>query len=153
MSVASDDPSAPRSGLLSVCLFGLATALMVVGIESGLVIRHIVQIVPIVGALAVSLRQPRWAAYAAIPMFAIWLLVSGLIWSFLLGISRVLTGEFTPVEIACTIVMGASGLLGITASLVAARPFQARHLATVLLGFALQVAAVVISVQPAIAAR
>lgn len=39
------------------------------------------------------------------------------IWLFLLGIARIVSGTFSPIEIAMTIVIGIASLLGIVVSL------------------------------------
>jgi hypothetical protein len=48
----------------------MAVSLPLVGLVSGTFIRHVVQIVPILVALPAVLTRRRWAAYAAIPLFA-----------------------------------------------------------------------------------
>jgi hypothetical protein len=99
----TDLGSAPRR--LAICLAGLGAALIAVGVSGGTLLRHAIQIVPIAVALAVVTRRPRWAAYGALPIFAIWILISVLIWLYLLGVARVITGTFSPTEIICTIFM------------------------------------------------
>jgi hypothetical protein len=71
------------------------------------------------------------------------------IWLFLLGIARVITGDFSPIEIAMTIVVAIAAMIGIVAAL------HARRETTLLGGLcffvlfgALQVAALWLSFQP-----
>ena len=66
------EPSTRRA--VRSCLIALAPALLLVGVVSGTVLRHIVQIVPIVMALGVLARRAAWGAYAALPIFAFWIL-------------------------------------------------------------------------------
>jgi hypothetical protein len=86
-------------------LIGLALALMLVGLVSGTVLRHIVQIVPIMVVLAVVRRRPDWGAEAAIPIFLFWTFIVVLIWLFLLGLSRIANGHYTPIEVISTFLM------------------------------------------------
>lgn len=95
------------------CLVGLALALLLVGLVSGTVLRHVIQIVPIVVVLAIVRRRPDWAAYAAIPIFLFWTLVVILIWLFLLGFSRIANGHYTTIEITSTCLMMACSIVGV----------------------------------------
>lgn len=98
------------------CLVGLMLALLVVGVVSGTVLRHVVQIAPIILAAAVLARRPNQGAYAAIPVFMFWSLIVVLIWLFLLGLSRIANGHYTPIEVGSTIVMIGCSILGIVKS-------------------------------------
>jgi hypothetical protein len=46
-------------------------------------------------------------------VFLFWLVICGLIWSYLLGISHSVSGHFSPVEIAMTIIVGVCAMIGI----------------------------------------
>jgi hypothetical protein len=63
----------PARRLVVGSLIGLALALLLVGLVSGTVLRHIVQIVPIMVVLAVVRRRPDWGASAVIPIFVFWI--------------------------------------------------------------------------------
>ena len=89
------------------CLIGLALALLTVGIVSGTLLRHVVQIVPIAVVLIILRRNPALGAYAALPIFIFWIAIAILIWRFLLGLSGFASGHYTAIEIACTVVMAA----------------------------------------------
>ena len=143
--------SPPR--VVSSCLLGLAAALTVVGLASGTVLRHGVQIIPMLVALGVSTRRPTWGAYAAVPIFALWIFIVVLIWAYLLGLAKVITGQFEPVEIICTIFMGGFSAVGIVKAISLGRPFQARLLGLFVVFAALQVVALQVSFLPAIAQR
>ena len=84
-------------------------------------------------------------------MFVFWLGIMVLIWLYLLGWARIVTGQFSATEIAMTIVVGAASLPGI---LFAARGWRfATGAPLFVAGLALQVGAFWISLQPAIATR
>jgi hypothetical protein len=114
-------PSRPQpvtarfAGAPAFWLLVVASALIMVGVVSGTVLRHVVQIAPLVLGAAIIAIRPSWAACIAAPLFAFWLLVMGAIWLFLLGVSRFLTGTFIPAEIALTILIGAGAMLGLAA--------------------------------------
>jgi hypothetical protein len=87
-------------------------------------------------------------------MFLFWVAVMVLIWLFILGWARVISGHFSPIEVAMTIVIGAASVAGIGA--VARTPAGASKLRAVglfLLGAALQFAAFRASLLPGIATR
>jgi hypothetical protein len=107
-------PSSPRVVLRS--LIGLALALLLVGVVSRTILRHIVQILPIVVAAGVLMRRPALGAYAALPIFAFWIFIVVLIWLFLLGLSQIANGTYSPTEILLTFVMAACSVLGISNS-------------------------------------
>ena len=140
--------NSPDQRQLSICLVGLAAALIVVGVSSGTLVRHTIQIVPIAVALAVVTRRPRWAAYGALPIFAIWILISVLIWLYLLGLARVITGTFPPAEIISTLFMAGFSAIGARASFSLGRPFHPVQLVTIFGFVALQVGALTLSFEP-----
>ena len=144
---------APAQRRVSICLVGLAAALIVVGMSSGTLLRHGVQIAPIVVALAVMARHPRGGAYGALPIFAIWTVLVVLIWLYVLGIARVVTGSFSPTELVCTVVIAGCSLAGAGSCITLARPFRLAQVVTGLALFALQVAALWVSFLGPIAHR
>src|SRR5689334_2073564 len=112
-------PSMDRT--ITICAIGLATALMIVGAESGGILRHLIQTVPVWAAAALAPRDSRYAKWAAIAPFVIWLLLMINIWLLLLGLPHLLSGNFTPIEIALTIVIGLCAATGILAALRAGK--------------------------------
>ncbi len=139
---------------LVVCCVLIIAALLVVGSVSHGVIRHVVQTAPLWVAIVLGSRRSEWSKWAAIPCFLFWLIVMVLIWLFLLGLARIITGTFSPTEIAMTIIVGLasfSGLVSAVATKTSAPPFKAAALAIVLA--VVQVAALRISLLPAIAHR
>lgn len=138
--------------ILASSLLVVAAALLLVGIVSGTIIRHIVQVVPVVAVGAVVLRRHDWSRGAAIPVLAFWLLIMVLIWLHLLGVAHVVTGRFKASEVVLTIVIGVSSVLGLGASVLMTGPRRWGVNLAGFLGFGtLQVGAVWLSVRPAIA--
>jgi hypothetical protein len=105
----------PRN-LVALCLAGVAVSLLLIGLESGTIVRHIVQIIPIPAAIAVAVRRPAWGALVAIPIFLFWSLIMVLIWLFVLGISRAASGHYTAFELTMTVVIVLFSVAGIAAS-------------------------------------
>ena len=101
------------AAFLAVCLAGIAIALVLVGAVSDTIPRHLVQIVPLIlGAGLVLGRNPS-ASYAAVGLCAFWAVIMGLIWLYLLGLSGVVSGTYSAVEIALTVVIAVFSVLGI----------------------------------------
>ncbi len=99
---------------IAVALLGLILGLLAVGVVSGTPVRHVIQSLPAALALALVIRRVPGAACAALPVFGVWLLIMVAIWLFLLGLARITTGHFSPTEIALTLVIGASCLVGLS---------------------------------------
>jgi hypothetical protein len=148
-------PATPRSANAPTAwLLVVALALIAVGVVSATLLRHVVQIAPLVLAAVIAAVRPRWAACVAAPLFVHWLLVMIAIWLFLLGVARIFTGTFSPAEVVLTIVIGGAALLGLLSC------YRRRHdtpsfpaiCGTALFAF-LQFAAMWLSTQPVVAAR
>jgi len=136
------------------CLVALIASLLAIGLVSALVLRHILQCLPAVLVLAAVVKRWRGAIYAALGVFLFWLLIMTLIWLFLLGLARILTGTFSPAEITFTITTGIATACGIVAVLRARRNAAlGRGLVAFVIGAALQVFAMWVSIQPAFAHR
>jgi hypothetical protein len=119
---ASDSSSLQRSfrGLVASCL-AIIAALLLVGVVSHGVLRHVVQTAPLWIAVLLGVRRSTLTRWAAFPLLLFWLVLMSVIWMHLLGVAGWLTGTFSPVEIALTVVVAAAALLGIRqASLVPA---------------------------------
>jgi hypothetical protein len=82
-------------------------ALYVVGAVSHGSLRHEVQTLPLWFPIVWGFRHRELAKWSALPCFMIWLAIMIAIWLFLLGWARILTGHFSPVEIAMTLIVGA----------------------------------------------
>lgn len=103
----------------SLALWGasIIAALYIVGIESHGIVRHIVQTAPVWLSVALALRRSRWSKWTALPCFLFWFFLMALIWLFLLGWTHILSGKFTTIEIALTLVVGFCSVAGSVAAL------------------------------------
>jgi hypothetical protein len=140
------------SRVLAFCALILIAALYVVGVVSHGVLRHIVQTVPVWPIVILGFRDSPWSKWTALPCFFCWLLLMSLIWLFLLGWAKVISGTFSPIEIAMTVVVGVSSILGIvTALCMQNRTGTAGAAVVCLLIFAVQVLSLKVSFLPGIA--
>ncbi len=143
-----------RGRWIAICCAIVIAALYVVGVASGTVLRHAIQTGPLWACVLLGWKRTRGVRWLALPMLVFWLVIMVLIWSFLLGWSRLASGHYSPVEIAMTLVVGAAALLGIPASLCGdGKGSAAAALGWFLVGAVLQYAAFYISFLPAIARR
>jgi hypothetical protein len=135
-------------------LVGLALALLVVGVVSGTLLRHVIQIVPIIAAILLFWRRADYLAYAALPLFTFWLFIVALIWLFLLGVSRIANGHYTATEIAMTVLIAGCSLAGGVKSVRVGKPLRPLvRVFTFALFAALQVASMVLSLREPFAHR
>jgi hypothetical protein len=139
--------------LLAVSLAIVAVALIAVGIVSGTLRIHLVQIVPLVVLVALQARAGALIRTAAAAVLSWWLVTMAGIWLFLLGLSRFLTGRFSATEILLTVVIGVSCLAGLSASDRAGTVPLIRRLPAIVLAAGLQSLALWVSYQPAITGR
>ncbi len=98
---------------IAICCLAMIIALWIVGLASGEVIRHLIQTLPIWIGVILGFRNSQWTKSAALPFFIFWFGIMALIWLYLLGVSRIITGHYSATEIAMTIVVGAAAFLGI----------------------------------------
>lgn len=134
--------------LMALCALAIILALTVgVGFASHTILHHLVQTLPL--WVVVFVRRRPLAAWFALPCFAFWLFIMLLIWLFLLGIARVVSGHFSPVEIAMTLIVGIASLIGITRA-VRTRTTVAPALLAIVAGAAAQYACFWISKIPVI---
>jgi len=104
---------------LAACSLAILIALYVVGAVSvppGS-LRHEVQTLPLWFPIVLGFRQRDIAKWIALPLFIFWLAVMALIWLFLLGWARIVSGHFSPAETAMTVVIGVASLIGLIAAL------------------------------------
>jgi hypothetical protein len=140
--------------LLVFCSVAVIAALLVVGAVSHGVIRHIVQTSPLWIAIVLGARRSPWSKWAALPCFVFWLMLMTAIWLFVLGWARIVTGTFSPTEIAMTLIVGIASLAGIVAGFtMRSEVLGLRAAAIAAVVGALQVAAFRVSLLPAIAHR
>ena len=117
-------------------------------------LRHEVQTLPLWFPIVSGLQRKEVAKWAALPCQIFWLTIMILIWLFLLGWARIVSGQFSPTEIAMTLVVGVASFVGIGANVrwrTNVRPFTA---VAVFVVFAiLQVLAFRVSLIPYVARR
>ena len=139
---------------IAYCCLAVLVALYVVGAVSNGSLRHEVQTLPLWFPIVLGFRQRELAKWSALPCLIFWFAVMVLIWLFLLGWTRIVTGHFSPVEIAMTLVIGVACVSGIGMMLrwkTTVRPLAAISV-FLLFGF-LQLLAFRISLLPYIASR
>jgi hypothetical protein len=152
ISVLASVPNASK-GIAYSCL-AILVALYVVGAVSNGSLRHEVQTLPLWFPIVLGFRQRELAKWAALPCLVFWLAIMIFIWLFLLGWARIVTGHYSAVEIAMTLVIGFACLSGVGLSLrwrTSLSSFVAWG--TTLLFAALQLLAFRISLIPYIATR
>jgi hypothetical protein len=132
------------------CSLTVLIALYVVGAVSHGSLRHEVQTLPLWFSIIMGFDRREMARWCALPCFGFWLFCMTLIWLFLLGWSHLISGSFSAVEIAMTLVVGAASAAGIGFSLWRIR-WTPKGLALAILFLLLQVAAFRLSMLPAIA--
>jgi|SRR5437899_8035733 len=143
----------PAKVVASSCLATLI-ALYIVGAVSNGSLRHEVQTLPLWFPIVMGFRQREIAKWAALPCLIFWLAIMIFIWLFLLGWARIVSGHFSPTEIAMTIIIGIACVSALAATFqwkTAVRPLMAA-MVTVLFAV-LQLAAFRISLIPYIATR
>jgi hypothetical protein len=84
-----------------------------IGFASRLVLHHLVQTLPLWVGVVFGFRRSLATGWIGLPLFLFWLVLMALIWLDLLGITRVLTAHFSPLQIAMTIVVGVGSVVGI----------------------------------------
>jgi hypothetical protein len=140
--------------ILIVCCIAVIAALLVVGAVSHGVIRHVVQTSPLWIAIVLGARRSGSAKWAALPCLVFWLLLMGLAWLYLLGWARIISGTFSPTEIAMTVVVGLASLVGIVRAVGMKSGIRAGSAAAITSFVAvLQVAVFRLSLLPQIAHR
>jgi len=115
---SSADKQGTQPMVIAVCSLAIILALVAgVGGATGLVWRHVIQTLPFWFAIVLGFRRSAVTGWIALPCFIFWLVIMILIWLYLLGIARILTGHFAPIEIVMTIIVGLASLIGIVSCL------------------------------------
>lgn len=137
---------------ISLYLIGVLIALLVVGFESGTILRHVIQVIPIILSIILVWQRFKWSSFFALGVFTIWFLIMCCIWLHLLNITHPVNGTFTVIEIILTIGIGMCCVSGMLNSIRNAPKQNPTLLLSVLItSLALQFGFVVLSMQPAIA--
>jgi hypothetical protein len=137
---------------IAYCSLAVLVALYVVGAVSHGSLRHEVQTLPLWVPIVLGFRRRELAKWCALPCLVFWLAIVILIWLFLLGWAHIVSGHFSAVEIAMTVVIGCACVCGIAVSLrwrTAVRPAMA--LGAMVLFAALQLLVFRLSLIPSIA--
>jgi hypothetical protein len=109
-----EDARAAQPLVIAGCSLAIILALVAgVGGATGLVWRHVIQTLPLWFAVVLGLRRSRAAGWIALPCFIFWLAIMIFIWLYLLGIARIVTGHFMPIEVVMTIIVGIAAVIGI----------------------------------------
>ncbi len=140
--------------VIAYCSLAILVALYIVGAVSHGSLRHEVQTLPLWFPIVTGFQQREIAKWAALPCLIFWLVIMIFIWLFLLGWARMVTGHFSPTEIAMTLTIGGACLIGLAASVrwrTTVQPLTALGVSA-LFG-ALQVLAMRLSLIPYIATR
>jgi len=110
----NEDSLGPEPMAIALCCLAVILALVVgVGLASNLVLRHIVQTLPLWFGVAFGFRRAQATGWMALPSFLFWLALMAVIWAYLTGITHIISGHFSAVEIAMTLIVGAASLIGI----------------------------------------
>jgi hypothetical protein len=132
------------------CCLAVLIALYVVGAVSHGSLRHEVQTLPLWFPIVLGFNRREMARWCALPCLVFWLGIMVLIWLSLLGWVHLVSGHFSPVEIAMTLVVGAASAIGIWLCVGRAR-WSVYGAALIVLFGILQILALRISLLPAIA--
>src|SRR4030095_1337108 len=97
--------SAKKSGLASLTVLVALYVVGAVSVPPGS-LRHEVQTLPLWFPIVLGFQNRELAKWAALPCLIFWLAIMSLIWLFLLGWARIVSGHFFPTEIAMTIIIG-----------------------------------------------
>ena len=135
---------------IGYCSLTVLIALYIVGAVSHGSLRHEVQTLPLWFPIVLGFNRREMARWCALPCLVFWLGIMVLIWLSLLGWAHLVSGHFSPVEIAMTFIVGAASLAGIWLCLHRAR-WSATGVAGIVLFGILQILALRISLLPAIA--
>lgn len=139
------------SGTIAVSALALIAALIVVGIDSGGIVRHILQTLPVWAAVILGLRNSTLTKWAALPVFLFWLVLMTLIWLYVLGLSTIANGTYNAVELSMTFIVALAAITGIAAAIFApggARPGAAAMLFIAIA--AVQIGLMAVSLKPPI---
>ena len=113
-SIATAESAQPLV-IVGCCLAMMAALVLGVGAPGHMVLRHIVQTLPLWPAVILGLRRSPAAGWASLPLFVFWFALMALIWTHLLGVWHVISGNFSALEAAMTIVVGVACAIGIVA--------------------------------------
>jgi hypothetical protein len=149
-----DRPMPKEPKWLALCCLAILLAFCVGGVVRHAVMRNIVQTLPLWVPIVLGFRGSEFAKWSALPCLIIWLAVMMIVWFISFRWVYTQLWNFSPTEIAMTIIVGVASAAGSSIALhwrTAVRPFSAG--AVVLLFGALQFLALWASLPPATAYR
>jgi hypothetical protein len=135
---------------IGACCLAILLALYIVGAVSHGSLRHEVQTLPLWFPIVLGFNRREMARWCALPCLVFWLSTMALIWLFLLGWAHVISGHFSPIEIAMTLIVGAASAAGLALCLGRIR-WSTPGFALALVFAILQLLAFRVSMFPAIA--
>jgi hypothetical protein len=135
---------------IGACCLAILVALYIVGAVSHGSLRHEVQTLPLWFPIVLGFNRIEMARWCALPCMAFWLVVMALIWLFLLGWAHIVSGHFSPIEIAMTLIVGVASAFGLALCLRRIR-WSTPGFAVAILFAILQLLAFRVSMLPAIA--
>jgi hypothetical protein len=135
---------------VGACCLAILIGLYIVGAVSHGSLRHEVQTLPLWPPIVLGFNRKELARWCALPCLLFWFVTMTLIWLFLLGWSHIVSGNFSSVEVAMTLVVGLSSAAGLVYCLRRIR-WSALGSALAVLFPVLQVLAFRISMLPSVA--
>ena len=138
---------------LRSCLIGIALSLVLAGLITGTLVRHLVQVLPILLALRLLSRSPGYlGAYATVSISGFWFVLVLLLWLYIAGVDGVPTGQYPRIVLVLSLIVGLFAWVGFTRGRRLGRPLEGRQrVATLAVFGVLQIVAVTLSfVGPAI---
>lgn len=135
---------------IGACCLAILVALYIVGAVSHGSLRHEVQTLPLWFPIVLGFNRREMARWCALPCLLFWLGIMTLIWLFLLGWAHVISGHFSPIEVAMTLIVGVASAAGLALCLRRIR-WSTPGFALALLFAILQLLAFRVSMLPAIA--
>ena len=150
---SAENAARPFPTVVAVSLASVATSLLAVGVVSGTLSTHLVQIAPLLMVLALLMGMPNAGQPAAQAVLSFWLTTMAGIWLFLLGLSRFLTGTFSTAEVLLTVVIGMACAAGLAANARAGRLSVIKKVSIIAVAAGLQSLALWLSYQPIIIGR
>src|SRR5437879_13391584 len=97
---SNEHSSGQRPIVIALCCFIVILALVVgVGLVTNLVVRHIVQTLPLWFGVAFGFRRSQATGWIALPFFLCWLALMVIIWLYLLGVELIMTASVAALEL------------------------------------------------------
>lgn len=101
---------------MALPLWVLTGALLMVAFISDTLVRHLVQIIPVISVMVLARYRPRLGAAGAIPIFVFWLGISVLMALSLLRGPSVSAGGYFLMQALCTLALAIAGWMGVRRS-------------------------------------